>query len=163
MGDIGKLNKCMTELGGLRLDSFVERKLLQKRIYFLQEFGVDLGYFLGFYVYGPYSSDLTDDVHFLKRQMKQAPGTVELSELSADEKKALKKAKEFLSKYEGNKVETAYWLELLSSLHFLWKHSYIKEKTMEKIFNRLREKKRIRNTGDLEAAWTHLAKYKLVR
>jgi len=163
MGDVGKLNKFLAELGGLRLDSFVERKLLQKTIYFLQEFGVDLGYSQGFYVYGPYSSELTDDAYFLKRQTEQAPSTIERSELSSDEKKAVKQTKEFLSKIEGASVETAYWLELLSSLHFLWKYSYIKDKTKEKVFNRLREKKLIRNTDDLEIAWNLLVRHNLVR
>lgn len=69
---------------------------------------------------------------------------------------------EFLSKYAGDEVKTAYWLELLSSLHFLLKFSYIKDKTKEKVFNRLREKKQIRNPDDLEAAWSHLAEHGLV-
>ena len=162
MGDIEKLNTCLAELGGLRLDTLVERKLLQKRIYFLQEFGVDLGYSFGFHVYGPYSPELTEDAYFLKRQMEQAPDTLERSELSSSEQDALTPTIKFLVKYEGDEVKTAYWLELLSSLHFLWNFSYIKDKTKEKVFNRLIEKKRIRNPDDLETAWTHLAKYGLV-
>ena len=162
MGDIEKLNTCLAKLGGLQLDTLVDRKLLQKRVYFLQELGADLGYSFGFHVYGPYSPELTEDAYSLKRQIEQAPETLESSELSSDEQKALKSTIEFMSKYEGDEVEAAYWLELLSSLHFLWKFSYIKDKTKEKIFNRLREKKHIRNSDDLETVWSQLSDSGLV-
>jgi uncharacterized protein YwgA len=41
--------------------TFAERLLLQKRVYFIQQFGAPLGYSFGWYVHGPYSSDLARD------------------------------------------------------------------------------------------------------
>ena len=162
MGNVGKLNTCLKELGGLQLDSFVERKRLQKTIYFLQEFGVDLGYSLGFYVYGPYSSELTDDTYSVRRQMEQARDTIGYFDLSGDEKKAIEQTKRLLSELGKNSAEIAYWLELLSSLHFLWKYAYIKDKNKEKVFEKLEKRKHIRSKNDLETAWNYLVKYDLV-
>lgn len=41
--------------------SFDDRKRLQKAIYLAQIAGIDLGYRYGWYIKGPYSTDLTRD------------------------------------------------------------------------------------------------------
>jgi len=44
----------------IRLNDFDSRLILQKTIYLAQTiFGIDLGYSFGWYIYGPYSPDLT--------------------------------------------------------------------------------------------------------
>lgn len=164
MEDIEKLYICLIQLEGLRLDTLIERKILQKEIYFVQQFGLDLGYSFGFYVYGPYSPELTDDAYFLKKLIKQAPDTIGESKLSEDEQKALALTKKFLNKFkEDNIEETAYYFELLSSLHFLWNFSYMKSKTMETVFHKLLERKHIHKENDLKAAWSHLNGYNLLK
>ncbi len=47
----------------LKRDSFGERLKLQKVVYLLQAFGVQLGYGFGWYKYGPYSQDLVSDAY----------------------------------------------------------------------------------------------------
>jgi uncharacterized protein YwgA len=162
MGLIGKLNSCIENIGGLNLETLVDRKLLQKKIYFLQEFGVKLGYSYGFYLYGPYSSELTSDAFFLKSMKEQAPESVEKTELSAKEEKAMKKALKFFAKLSDKKYEIAYKLELLSSLHFLYNISHFTPKSKKEIFRRLKERKSIQDDADLEKAWTLLSSNSLI-
>jgi uncharacterized protein YwgA len=163
MGLIGKLNLCIEKIGGLNLDTLMDRKLLQKKIYFLQEFGVKLGYSYGFYLYGPYSSELTSDAFFLKSMKDQAPDAIEMIELSAEEERAMKEALDFFAKLSDEKYKIAYKLELLSSLHFLWNISYFMPKSKEEIFRRLKERKRIQDDSDLKEAWTYLVSNSLIK
>lgn len=162
MGLIGKLNLCIEKIGGLNLDTLVNRKLLQKKIYFLQEFGIRMGYSYGFYLYGPYSSELTSDAFFLKSMKDQAPKAVETTELSAEEETKMKKALDFFDKLSGKEYEIAYRLELLSSLHFLWNVSHFTPKSKDDVFKRLKERKQIQDDTDLENAWNYLVSYSLI-
>ncbi len=160
---IGKLNLCIEKIGGLNLDTLMDRKLLQKKIYFLQEFGVKLGYSYGFYLYGPYSSELASDAFFLKSMKDQAPDAIETTELSAEEGRAMERALGFFAKLSGEKSEIAYKLELLSSLHFLSDISYFRPKSKEEIFRRLRLRKQIEDDADLEEAWDFLVSHSLIK
>jgi uncharacterized protein YwgA len=45
-----------------RLDLFRDRLVIQKAIYLAQAAGVDLGYYYGWYLHGPYCSSLTKDM-----------------------------------------------------------------------------------------------------
>lgn len=163
MGSIGKLNFCLEQTGGLNLDTLVDRKILQKKIYFLQEFGVKLGYSYGFYLYGPYSSELTTDAFFLKSMKDNASVAVEEAEFSKEEEKAIQRAIDFFSKLDKDKSQQAYNLELLSSLHFLWNISYFTPKTKEDTFRRLKAKKQIKDDNELEKLWQTLTTNSLLK
>jgi uncharacterized protein YwgA len=162
MGQIGKLDLCLERVGELDLSTLVHRKLLQKRVYFLQEFGVRLGYSYGFYLYGPYSTDLTRDAFFLSRLKNNAPDTLELVELSGEEETALERTAAFLGEINGDPSEIADKLEILSSLHYLWCVSYFQTKTKEEVFRRVRERKPLVTFRDLEEAWALLTRFGLM-
>ena len=162
MGNLEKLRTCSERLGNLCLSTFEGRKILQKEIYFLQEFGVDLGYSFNFYIYGPYSSELTHDAFFLESQIEQAPYTVETADLSSEEEAALEQARTFLSEVREQDGERAYWLELLSSLHFLWNHSYVINRNRDTVLSMLQGKKAIQNIEDLNTAWERLTRHNLI-
>lgn len=163
MGETAKVFLLSSKLNALRLDTLVERKILQKTIYFLQEFGIHLGYSFGFYIYGPYSSELTDDAFLLKKRREQAPETIETVELSLDEEGALSKAIKFFDEIKGENAEIAHQLEMLSSLHFLWKISYSKTKSEEEIFEKFKKTKNIQDDTDLKSAWQLLVDYELAK
>jgi len=162
MGEIGKLSACLEMLGGFTLGTLVDRKLLQKKVYFLQEFGVDLGYSFGFYIYGPYSSELTNDAFFLYRQRTRAPDTIDSEDLSAEEEKSVQRAMEFFVKIKGSETEIARQLEFLSSLHFLRKVSNPEDRSRENIIQKLAEKKIIPKNVNLKEAWEFLVSYELM-
>jgi len=44
-----------------RIDSFMDRLIMQKAVYLAQAAGVHLGYYYHWYLYGPYSRSLTRD------------------------------------------------------------------------------------------------------
>jgi uncharacterized protein YwgA len=152
----------LERIGGFQVSTFVDRKLLQKKTYFLQAFGIDFGYNFGFYLYGPYGSELTSDVFHLSAQKDQAPKTLEKVELSLEEEKAMKRMERFLDGIKGEKKEIAYKLELLSSLHFLWKITHFQNKSKEEVFRKLKARKQIANDEDLEIAWRYLVDFGLI-
>ena len=101
--------------------NFEMRLEFQKTIYLLQEAGTDLGYRFGWYKHGPYSSSLADDGYVL--------GTVPADVLSSFhvgvDNEAIRKLKELIS---GLPKNSAHYLELVSSVHYVASHSYPKAK-----------------------------------
>lgn len=59
MTNIDIANGLLFQALGVNIDTFDNRLLCQKKIYLLQELGVDMGYTYNWYVHGPYSPDLT--------------------------------------------------------------------------------------------------------
>ena len=161
MSNFEKLHTSLEQVGGLHLDSLLERKLLQKRIYFVQEFGVDLGYSFTYYIYGPYSPELTSDAFHLRSLRAQVPDALEDDELDPTEQAALAAASAFLETLNQlGETEQAYWLELASSVHFLWTYSNFKNK--RRIVDRLMSTKPIRQSEDIETVWDILRRHDLI-
>lgn len=108
-------------LGGLlkRIGNFDNRSLetriiFQKTTYFLQVFGINLGYKFNYYVYGPYSTELAKDGYILQNIFESMPPL----------------------KFEGNRYEELFtsfqrfvlphagdsrWLEAAASMHIIKK------------------------------------------
>lgn len=63
MNTIDIVNGIIFRILELRIESFEDRLICQKKIYLLQELGIDLGYKYNWYVYGPYSPALTNYVY----------------------------------------------------------------------------------------------------
>ena len=63
-GRLVVLNRFVEALGeNADIENFEDRKRFQKAVYLGQVAGVDLGYRYGWYVKGPYSTDLTQDYY----------------------------------------------------------------------------------------------------
>ncbi len=60
VGVIG-LDSIWKSLGNLNMNSFSGRLILQKKVFLLQEMGLNLGYDFKKYLYGPYSTELAKD------------------------------------------------------------------------------------------------------
>uniref|UniRef100_A0A7C4VV97 DUF4065 domain-containing protein n=1 Tax=Fervidobacterium pennivorans TaxID=93466 RepID=A0A7C4VV97_FERPE len=137
-----KLAKIVNNLRknlGLKLDlkEFENRLRLQKYVFLLKKFGVDLGYSYNMYFYGPYSPDLAKDYYNL-------PETKEEEELP----------REFYNLVKG---KSSRWLELATTLIMIKDgfKSFDEEKVIQnvaksksespkklrKIYNELREAK----------------------
>lgn len=163
MTNVEKLNSCLEYFGSLRIDSLRNRKILQKRVYFLQVFGVNLGYNFGWYIYGPYSSELAHDTYSLSLQKSVAPETIEDVTLDRIEQENITKLKEFLKEYDRPDNNYAYWLELLASIHFLNQEAFISNKTKDSIIAKLKEKKGNKfEDKDINEAWEYLQNYHLI-
>lgn len=59
---IPKLLSVLKALDLLDFKSYVVRKKVQKIVYLLQQFGMNLGYNYSWIINGPYSSDLTKTI-----------------------------------------------------------------------------------------------------
>jgi uncharacterized protein YwgA len=147
---------------GFRLDltSLRLRIALQKKVYFAQAFGMDLGYDFGWHVFGPYSTELTKDAYGLlglesriePAQNNDMPAQIRQLNKFFGEARAL-----------GSGKNESYWLELLSSLHFLNAHAAPHIATKAECIDKIKLMKSGRfSDEDIELAWGLLAKYNLV-
>ena len=91
------------------VDTFSDRKKLQKLVYLTENFGIDLGFTFTWYIHGPYSSNLTR-VMFDKEQ-----GTTMKLNTIPDLKDKITRLRTFL----GDDINSCDKLELLASLHYV--------------------------------------------
>ncbi len=110
-----KIAACLQLLGiKPTMESFSDRKRMQKITYLLPVFGIDIGLDISsysWYLHGPYSPKLTDALF----EMVENPKGIEMGELTTEETEKV----EELSKFLGKDIESVDNLELLVSLHFL--------------------------------------------
>lgn len=95
------------------IDSFSNRLKLQKIIYLLQIYGINLGYSFSWYLHGPYSQDLTKDAYQIEDFSK-------IKEVGFEDQFIENKFKQFTDKLGDNK-EDGFWLEIAASIHLLKK------------------------------------------
>ena len=111
------------------LGNFEDRLKIQKYIYLLQSRGIPLGFYYRFYLYGPYSSDLT-------RTSFQMQNYEEAKPLKFKDPEYEKKFVDTLEVLQGHGSD-AKWLECASSIIFLkdlgFKKKYIYERVKNKI------------------------------
>lgn len=120
-------------------DSFKKRIEVQKLVYLLQIYGVDLGYRYNWYIRGPYCSELSDDAYDIchnsdlyEKYCKRAQISTEAVAVINDFKVWLGDVHELI---DGICKDS--WLELLASLHFITHNVYLKEKSQETIVGHL--------------------------
>jgi hypothetical protein len=94
------------------LETFAQRKAIQKLVYLLEVFGVDLNFRFGWYLHGPYSSSVT---HVLYDNADVLKTAADQSALSGDERAKIAELRSFL----GDDLQSPDSLELLVSMHFL--------------------------------------------
>jgi len=93
------------------MQTFSERKRVQKLVYLMKSFGIQLDYSFGWYLHGPYSPDLTRELY---DNSQQAVASAEIR-MNPLETKRLDSLKDFLKE----DIESSDSLELLVSLHYL--------------------------------------------
>ena len=94
------------------IETFAQRKAIQKLVYFLEVFGVNLNFRFGWYLHGPYSSSVTHVLYDNSEMLKMAPDP---SALNSDERGKIAALRSFL----GEDIRSPDTLELLVSMHFL--------------------------------------------
>lgn len=108
-------------------DSFIQRKVLQKTVFILQEMGLPLGYGYNWYLHGPYSPALAEDAYELEVNKKHFEA--EIGDYKFTAKKELKRFRELFCDHLTDEL----WLEIVSSLLFLKKYyGYNEAKDLEK-------------------------------
>ena len=100
----------------LKRTSMVERLKLQKTIYLLQAYGLQLGYGFSWFTYGPYSQDLVHD-SFTVLKSEREKYEERTSSLSFSEE-TIRKFNDFKRLLKGV-LGNAKQLELLASVRFV--------------------------------------------
>ena len=107
-----KLAGLLKRVDNFDLSTFRGRLVFQKTVYFLQSFGIYLGYGYSWYLYGPYSPGLTRDGFDFAERFDALPS---LEFRNEESRATFKTFLEFMEPIKNDPVK----LELLASLHFL--------------------------------------------
>ena len=162
------LKLILDEIGfeNIKIDNFVNRKILQKKIYLLQLTGIDLGYRYNWYLYGPYCPALASDTFSLRDEIEYDKefDDYQLNSKTLDKLGTLGKIVNLPDNLTTNESE---WLELLASIHYLKHIAYWPGKNnpeFDKIFEKLGQSKpHFRDKRQLaEVAWKQLVEVGLV-
>ncbi len=128
---------------------FTKRLEFQKTGYLLQEAGADLGYRFGWYLHGPYSSSFADDAYSLAALPKEHFGSIQ----EIIDENVVSKLRGLLDSIPSTKSR-AYWLELLSCVHFVRSHSYPKVNSKKQVVDYLlRQKGKRFSESDINKAY----------
>lgn len=134
-----------------KMQTFQGRLIFQKSIYLLQEFDLYLGYNFSWYVRGPYCSDLTKDGYKLRSIYDRIP-LVKFKESVAEER--FNNFLEFLGIHKND----ADWLEIIASIHFLYKRGLSKKDILDSV----QKKQEYFTKIQCEEAWNYLKSWRMV-
>jgi len=141
----------------ISMATFDERLVLQKKVYLLQQLGLNLGNAYGWYLRGPYSRDVTNDGFYLAGIQNQNIASLEKNEIGATEKLQLLVNDAQVSL----KNSEVYCLELIASLHFILKYGYPKPSNDKEAINQLTKQKPEFTKTDVKTAMGLLKKHGL--
>jgi len=116
--------------------SFENRKRFQKAVYLGQIAGIDLGYRYGWYVKGPYSTELTRDYYAASEAIAKGENVPADQKLKDDVRAKLAAVQPLLTVPGDIQLNKADWLELLASWHFLRKVSKMDEPKAAEVMQR---------------------------
>lgn len=101
---------------GIKIDSFNDRIISQKKIYLLQQLGTELGYTYNWYIRGPYSPSLTTYMYNKLDMLTEKDFSN--YRLGREHQDNINKVNS-LSNYKSSDVSLAEWYELLASLVYI--------------------------------------------
>lgn len=143
-------------------DSLEDRVIIQKKVYLLQQKGIDLGYEYNWYLKGPYSPTLTKYVY----DKLDTLATIGYDEFLLNDEVVEKI--ETINKFEEDKpnnLSKASWYELLASILYIYNNHYMwgEVKDKQDIINILKIEKPKYSDEDGEVAFDKLIKYEYIK
>jgi len=118
-----KIAEILDKIQAPEFDTYIQnlyqRKLVQKKIFLLQELGLNLNYLFKWNAFGPYSEELSEDIReVLLRKKKGARYKADIKLTSGEETIVNKLS--YFEKYEIRDPENrATFYEIISSIQFL--------------------------------------------
>jgi len=139
-----KLVACFKALGiDPHMETFSDRKIMQKLVYLLQRFGVNLKFGYSWYLHGPYSPDLT-------RLLFEIVAKTALPEnLDHTELAKIQKLKSFL----GDELRSSDKLELIVSIDYLKRYARKIGASERQILDVLKQQKPYFTGQDIGESW----------
>lgn len=132
------LNPVFYTLYGVEFDysKFEHRLQMQKAIYLLQEQGVPVGtYGFRWYLHGPYSQSLQDDMH-----EENGQGGTEL-EFAEDYISRVEKLGKLIKSEDRGEYSVSQWMECIASMRYLCKNVLPRKATDKQVVEALEERK----------------------
>ena len=99
------------------IQTFEDRKSIQRAVYLMQVLGVNLGYRFGWSGSGPYSTDLAGDYYDLDRMV--SVGLIRRDASGGVFEDLANKTRSLLNPPAELEISRQEWLSLLASTHFL--------------------------------------------
>ncbi|HWL52823.1 MAG TPA: hypothetical protein VNQ90_10325 [Chthoniobacteraceae bacterium] len=153
-----RLGLALQEAGvDLSVKKFDQRLVLQKAVYLLQEANIHLGYRFRWYLKGPYSPDLADDVFTVAALPDKGASEVANWELDAASKKKVSLLKALFSKHTGPSL--AKHLELLASVLFLVRTGQAGPGNIRRIVEILHKNNKHFNESEVTGAFKELSSH----
>lgn len=155
--------KKINEEKPVDLSTLDKRVEFQKKVYLLKSLGLSLNYKYGSYIKGPYSSSLAEVGFNIYESPKDSiPENLDEIVPIGDEIEKINLVKTLIDNLPRQKNES-YWLELISSLHFLRVNAYPPVRTWENAKSRLaRWKPNKFSEMNVEKAIALIEEYKLL-
>lgn len=139
------------------VNSFQDRLILQKSIYLAQAAGVNLGYYFGWYLHGPYCSAVASDGFAVQDDLKQNHDESKGWELNDALRGKLGKVTRLFQEKDRGKL--ARNLELLASVHFLVERGQASESDEQHIYSTLVRFKKVFSIEEVTKALKQLRDY----
>lgn len=131
--------------------SFDHRMEMQKAIYLLQDMGVPVGdYGFRWYLHGPYSQNLHDDMHFENGRTITAPIW------SEEYINSIERLYNCIHSDKRGSYSMTNWVECLASLHYLKENVVSFNATAEIVVNELEKRKKHLNNHQTNICAYHL-------
>ncbi len=151
--DAYDLGAILKDVGNFDMSEFKGRLILQKTVYLLQSFGVDLGYKFGWYLHGTYCTKLAGDGFELKKVMDDIP-KLEIKFTDVDVQSSYEKYMQFID----DKKFDPDLLEIASSIHYLSRSNFEKDEVLGMV-----ERKKKQFTRDqCIRIWNELEKHGVI-
>lgn len=132
----GKLNLLLKHLEWLNINTFEQRKILQKTIYILREMGVKIRYTYNWYIHGPYSPQLADDAYEIQFNQGYHNDEIEGYCFKGEVKEIIERFKKLFKDREKDDE----WLELIGSLLFLRNYHDLDDEKLKTLLLTRKEK-----------------------
>lgn len=116
---------------------FDQRMEMQKAVYLLTEMGVPVGdYGFRWYLHGPYSQDLHDDMYYENGQP-----TAEI-EIFSEYEKRINKLRDVIHSDARGTYSVSNWMECIASIHYLRNNILPFNATMDDVLEELEKRKK---------------------
>ncbi|KPL22957.1 MAG: hypothetical protein AMJ75_07030 [Phycisphaerae bacterium SM1_79] len=143
-----------------RIDSFMDRLIMQKAVYLAQAAGVHLGYYYHWYLYGPYSRSLTRDEFAIATDISAGLDQSEGWKLDDQSSQRLGQIHGLFAEADRDKL--AKKLELLASVHFLIDRKQVSRADCSQVAATLERFNKDFSEGDVKKALEELKTYGLL-
>ncbi len=143
-----------------KIDTFMDRLIMQKTVYLAQAAGVNLGYYYHWYLHGPYSPSLTRDEFAVAMDISAGMDESKGWKLDDRSSQRLKDMGNIFAESDRHKL--ARKLELLASVDFLIDREQVSRVDTGRITATLKQFKKDFSEQDVKKALEELKSYGLL-